>query len=447
LTLRGRESLSGRHRKNRLLVAGYKHQDNEEMKKENIILITMDAVRPDRLSCYGYDKIETKGIDAIAAEGALFKNCIATSCLTPIACASILSGKNPDKTTVRDPFCKVKTKTITELLKEQEYKTAGFIGIDIIDSRHDFHKSFDYFDEPSPEGSFHTMWFKRGTEETRITMGSWWIDRMFKWLNEHSGDNFFIWGHYFHVHFLAEKELLHSGKLDGDKLSDYAYLDAKMKYMDEHLFQPLVKTLKDLGIWDDTTIIVTSDHGETLCVKQPTWKTFYLEYPQHKTMYESDLKVPLIIKNKNLTKAEVDHTVRSIDIVPTLVDLLNIPTDEKFDGLSLMPLLAGEKFPELTAYSEELFENRGQGSLQAVRTPRYKLIRNITKGELEFYDLQKDPDEGTNILDSCSVEEKRTVKEFMGIMDEFLKGYEVGSELSEEDRKQIEERLRGLGYI
>ncbi|MFC1739412.1 sulfatase [Planctomycetota bacterium] len=412
-----------------------------------MILITMDAVRPDRLSCYGYDEIETKGIDAIAAEGAFFKNCIATSCLTPVACASILSGKNPDKTTVRDPFCKVQTKMITEMLKEQEYQTAGFIGVDLIDSKHDFNRGFDYFDEPAQEDGFHTMWFEGDKQKLRATLGSWWIDRMFKWIKEHSGDNFFVWGHYFHVHFLAEKELLHSGKIDGDKLSDYAYLDAKIKYMDEHLFQPLVKMLKDLGIWDDTTIIVTSDHGETLGAKQPTWKTFYLEYPQHKTMYESDLKVPLIIKNKNLEKAEVDHTVRSIDIVPTLVNLLNIPTDEKFDGVSLIPLLAGEKFPELTAYSEELFENRGLGSLQAVRTPRCKLIRNITKGELEFYDLRKDPEERKNILDSCSAEEKQIVQEFTGIMDEFLKGYEVSSELSEEDRQQIEERLRGLGYI
>jgi arylsulfatase A-like enzyme len=417
------------------------------MKKENIILITMDAVRPDRLSCYGYDKIETKGIDTIAKEGVLFKNCIATSCLTPVACGSILSGKNPDKTTVRDPFCKVQTKLITEMLKEQEYQTAGFIGIDIIDSRHNFHKCFDYFDEPTQEGSFHTMWFTRGEEKTRSTLGSWWIDRMFNWLKEHSGDNFFIWGHYFHVHFLAEKELLHSGKLDGDELSDYAYLDAKMKYMDEHLFEPLVKTLKDSGIWENTTIIVTSDHGETLGVKQPTWKTFYLEYPQHKTMYESDLKVPLIIKSKKLETKEIDHTVRSIDIVPTLVDLLDIPTDEAFDGLSLMPLISGEEFPELTAYCEELFENRGPGSIQAVRTPRYKLIRNITKSQLEFYDLQKDPEEKVNILETCSVEEKTIVQEFREIMDEFIKGYEVSSELSDKDKQQIEDRLRDLGYI
>ena len=92
------------------------------MSDKNLIIITMDAVRPDRLSCYGYDKIKTKGIDAIAKEGVLFKNCICTSCLTPVSHASILSGKNPDKTKVRDPFDVVKTRMISEILKEHGYQ-------------------------------------------------------------------------------------------------------------------------------------------------------------------------------------------------------------------------------------------------------------------------------------------------------------------------------------
>ncbi|HEC93416.1 MAG TPA: DUF4976 domain-containing protein, partial [Candidatus Atribacteria bacterium] len=391
--------------------------------KENVILITMDAVRADRLSCYGYDKIETKGIDSIAREGILFKNCIATSCLTPVAHASILSGKNPDKTGVRDPFCVVKTKLVSEILREHGYKTAGFIGIDLIDSKHGFNRGFDYFDEPSEENSFHTMWFKGDKQKIKTMLGNWWIDRMFDWLKNHAEDIFFIWGHYFHVHFLAEKELLYSKQLNPDELYDYAYYDAKVKYMDEQLFQPLVRILKNLGIWENTTIIITSDHGETLGPKQPTWKTFYFEYPQHKTMYEDDLKIPLIIKNKNLRKKEISHTVRSIDIVPTLLDLLNISVSEDFDGVSLLPLIRGEDFPELIAYSEELFENRGAGSLQCLRTTRYKMIRNLTRNTEEFYNLQKDPKEETNIINTFDPKEKEIIEMFRGIMDKMYQSY------------------------
>lgn len=409
--------------------------------RENVILITMDAVRPDRLSCYGYDLIETKGIDAIANEGVLFKNCIATSCLTPVAHASILSGKNPDKTGVRDPFNTVKTKLISEILKEQGYKTAGFIGIDLIDSKHGFDKGFDYFDEPKEENSFHTMWFKNGKHKIRATLGNWWVDRMFNWLGEHSHELFFIWGHYFHTHFLAEKELLYSGKINPDELYDHAYYDAKIKYMDEKLFQRLVKILKKLEIWDNTTVIVTSDHGETLGTTKPTWKTFYFEYPQHKTMYEPDLKIPLIIKSKKLGRKEIEHMVRAIDIVPTLLDLLNIKVDEDFDGISLIPLIKGKKFPKLIAYSEELFKNRGAGSLQAVRTERYKLIRNATRNTEEFYDLKKDPQEKNNLIKKASAKEKEIIKQFREIMDKMYRSYKVKTPLTAEEKTEKEKKM------
>jgi len=408
------------------------------MNRDNVILITMDAVRADRLSCYGYDKIETKGIDTIAKEGVLFKNCIATSCLTPVAHASILSGKNPDRTGVRDPFGVVKTTLLSEILKKEGYKTAGFIGIDLIDSKHLFNKGFDYFDEPTEDDSFHTMWFKSDKQKIRATLGSWWVDRMFDWVKKHAKDTFFIWGHYFHVHFLAEKELLYSKKINPDELYDYAYYDAKVKYMDERLFQPLIKILKELEIWENTTIVITSDHGETLGTKRPTWKTFYFEYPQHKTMYEDDLKIPLIIKNKNLERKEISYTVRSIDIVPTLLDLLDISTDENFDGVSLLPLINGEHFPELIAYSEELFKNRGAGSLQCVRTPKYKLIRNVTKNVEEFYNLQKDPEEKKNIIDTADPQEREIIQLFRKIMDKMYGGYKSTVAFTKEEKTELE---------
>jgi len=411
------------------------------MGKDNVILITMDAVRPDRLSCYGYDEIETKGIDSIAEEGALFKNCIAPSCLTPVSHASILSGKNPDKTKVRDPFDVVGTTLVSEILKEHGYDTAGFVGVDLIDSKHRFDKGFDHYDEPSREDSFHSMQFKGKNQKLQFQMGSWWVDRMLDWLKNNNESPFFIWGHYFHVHFLAEKELLFSGELDKDDHYHYAYYDAKIKYMDEKLFQPLIKILKDMGIWEDTTIIITSDHGETLGTDDPTWKTYFFDYPQHKTMYDDDLKIPLIIKNKNLDKQEIDHTVRAIDIVPTLIDLLDITCKEEFDGISLVPLFKGKQLPELTAYAEELFENRGPGALQAVRTPKYKLIRNITKNEEEFYDLKKDPREKNNLIDRTDNSLSKRIKKFRNFLEEKYEVYKKDLDSSKKDKTSNEKQI------
>ena len=272
-------------------------------------------------------------------------------------------------------------------------------------------------------------------------MGSWWVDRMLDWLKNNNEGPFFIWGHYFHVHFLAEKELLFSGELDKDEHYHYAYYDAKIKYMDEKLFQPLIKLLKDLEIWEDTTIIITSDHGETLGTDDPTWKTYFFDYPQHKTMYDDDLKIPLIIKNKNLDKQEIDHTVRAIDIVPTLLDLLDITCKEEFDGISLVPLFKGKQLPELTAYAEELFENRGPGALQAVRTPKYKLIRNITKNEEEFYDLKKDPREKNNLIDRTDNSLSKRIKKFRNFLEEKYEVYKKDLDSSKKDKTSNEKQI------
>jgi len=353
---------------------------------KNVILVTMDAVRPDNLSCYGYKKIKTKWLDSIASEGVLFKNVIATSCLTPVAHASILSGKNPDKTGVRDPFCKVNTKLISNILKEKGYKTAGFVGIDFLSKRHGFANGFDFFDEPTRETGWNSKKYKKGGEELDTIWGNWWVPRMLKWIEKNHKKPFFIWGHYFKVHYHAERQMLKDGLIEKGKLSDNGYYDAKIKYMDENLFKPMIELLKKLKIWDNTTIVITSDHGES----------FNYDYPQHRTMYESDLKIPLIIKDRTLEKnKDVFYTVRSIDIVPTILYLLEINTKEKFDGCSIFPLL---NYSNPYSYSEELFENRGEGSLQSVRKDDIKIIVNRTKNTVEVYDLLNDPDENHNII-------------------------------------------------
>lgn len=383
---------------------------------KNVILITMDAVRPNNLSCYGYDKIKTEGIDSIAKEGILFRNVIASSCLTPTAHASILSGKNPDKTGVRDPFCKVQTRLISEILKENGYKTAGFVGINFLSKKHGFSKGFDYFDEPTEETGWDSKKYKKGNETMDTIWGNWWVPRMLDWVKKNSKNNFFIWCHYFKVHYHAEKQMLKDGLIKEGELEENGYYDAKIKYMDDNFFKPMIQLLKDLGIWDDTTIIITSDHGES----------FQYEYPQHRTLYESDLKIPLIIKDKNLeTGRVIEYTVRSIDIVPTILNLLDISSTEKFDGVSLFPLW---RYKQKFSYSEELFENRGQGSLQSVRTDGLKVIINRTKNIVEVYDLINDPNEEHNIL------------------DEMYDSYKIKT-LTKKEEKTIKSVLQKLGYL
>ena len=93
------------------------------MKKRNIVLISIDEVRPDHLSCYGYERLPTPNIDRVAKGGVLFETCISAACITPLSMASVLCGAYPNKHTVRDPFSRIQPKTIAETLKEYGYKS------------------------------------------------------------------------------------------------------------------------------------------------------------------------------------------------------------------------------------------------------------------------------------------------------------------------------------
>ncbi|MBS1271531.1 MAG: Arylsulfatase [Candidatus Marinimicrobia bacterium] len=419
------------------------------MSQQNLIFITLDAVRPDHFSCYGYDRFETKGIDEIAAEGTLFENNICASCLTPISHATMLTGKQPQKHGIRHPFSKVKSKTITEMMKEQGYSTAGFVGINFLGSTHGFAKGFDYYNEPTSESSWNSKEYKKDDETMQTLWGNWWIPDMLDWMQNHDDKPFFIWAHYFEVHFLSEKWLLYSGKMPKDELSDWAYYDGKLKYMDEHFIQPMNQQLKDLGIWDNTAIALTSDHGETLGPDNPNWEDYYFNYPQHKTMLEDDIRVPLIFKGADVPKGKrIKNTTTAVDLVPTILDFMDIDTEEEFDGRSLTPLFHDEELDETVAYGEELYEERGKGPLQFVRTDTYKLIRNPSAGEEEFYNLAEDPGETDNRIEKLTVEEAEVAERFRKIMTDQYEGYRSDDAgFTDEESKKIEERLRDLGYI
>lgn len=404
----------------------------------------MDAVRPDHLSCYGYTKISTSNIDEISKQGVTFDHCITASSLTPVSHASILTGNYPNKHTVRDPFGYVKTKTLAEILKGQGYKTAGFTGIDFLSSRSNFNAGFDFFDEPREETSWHRKKYKdqkTGSEIDSI-WGNWWVDKMLKWIENNHDSNFFVWGHYFECHVAAERWLLKSGLIKKGRLPEWDYYDAKIECMDKNLFGPLIKLLKKLDLWDDTVFVAMSDHGETFNEHphKDSWS-------QHQSVYNTDLKMPLIIKSKKLRKGiRIKDLVRSIDVVPTVLPLLDISTDLEFDGVNLEPIINGKKKSSNLAYSEEMYESRGDGALQSIQSERIKLIRNNTLKQEEFYDLKNDPKEKNNLIGKASWSKEH--EKFRKILDELIETKGEAKEIySKKEKEKIKARLRSLGYI
>lgn len=137
--------------------------------------------------------------------------------------------------------------------------------------------------------------------------------------------------------------------------------------------------------------------------------------------------------------------VRSIDLVPTLLDLAGISIKEYgFDGLSMLPVINKNETRD-EVYSEDLFELRGEGALQSLRTKDFKFIRNLTLGTEEYYDLNNDPQEQHNLVKKVNKEKLITIRKKLNI---FLKTkVSSGKEFSQKEKEAINQRLRGLGYI
>lgn len=419
------------------------------MAAQNLVLLSLDEVRPDHLSCYGYQTIRTPNIDRIAAEGVLFETCVASSCLTPICMSSVLCGVNPPVHGLRDPFSAIGSKMLTEILKDRGYKTACFVGNGLLGASHGFSAGCDFFDEPTEEGAWMEVRYP-GEDTVSIYEGNWWVDDLLAWLREDCSPPFFVWGHLYETHEGSERLLLQRGLLAQEELSGFGYYDAKIRLADDRVVGPIVQALEELGVYEETMMVVMSDHGTTLGERPADpipWREG-VTYPQHTTVYDTDLKVALVVKGKGLPcNRRVKGMVRQIDITPSLLDYLGISTIHQFDGVSLRRYIESGEAKGLVAYAEELFDKRGPGDFQSIRTDRYKYIVNRRRDSIEeFYDLQCDPTEQINLIDIIDEDEQLLLKEAREVTDAFVGMSRMRQTLSEEERGKIEWRLRAMGY-
>ncbi|MDD4895805.1 MAG: sulfatase [Atribacterota bacterium] len=419
------------------------------MKEQNIIIISLDEVRPDHLSCYGYQKIVTPAIDQMAREGVRFNQCFSSADFTPIAMGSVITGKYPNKHGVRDAYSHLSDPTIATILKEDGYQTAGLVGNGLLSRQHGFAQGFDFFNETSKETSWLEIIYPNSGVDEIFYEGNYWVEEFFKWLKKNFQKKFFMWGHLYETHEGSGVSLVKRGLISQEESSEFDYYDAKIKMADEKLIRRLISTLKELNIYDETTIVVMSDHGTNLGehpVKDIPWRKKGTRYPQHTTMYDHDLHVAMIIKGPGFPAGKViNGMVRSIDLVPTLLEHIGISSQTyDFDGQSWLPLLQNDQNRD-EVYSEDLFESRGLCSIHSLRTPKYKFMRNLTLGEEAYFDLKNDPGELKNIKEEIDQEKlikiRKRLNSFLFTKVVSQKGF------SQEEKEAINQRLRGLGYI
>lgn len=392
----------------------------------NVMLVTLDTTRADRLGCYGYQKAKTPHLDSLASKGIRFLNAYCQVPLTTPSHCSILSGTYPIFHQVHNNgtyALRSEITTLAEVLKERGFETAAFVSSFTVDSRFGLDQGFDVFDDKFAEGqAFKALNSERKADEV-FEPFSLWLDKA------HSGQ-FFCWVHFFDPHFPYDPPSPYK-----EEFADNPY-DGEIAYMDDYVGK-IVEKLREKNIIGNTFLILAGDHGEAFGEKVEAGHGIFL--------YEGTMRVPLILYAENHLPEGmiVKPRVRLIDLMPTVLDMLTIPADKDIQGISLLPFIAGKKKESLSSYIETYFprENYGWSELVGLISGDWKYIRAPKE---ELYNLKTDPQEVRNVID----EEKKIAQEKRVMLEEMI--IRNSSVLQSGKRKitaEEKERLMSLGYI
>jgi len=396
-----------------------------------VILISIDTLRAEHLGCYGYERAVTPHIDQLARKGVTFDNAATTAPLTLPAHASILTGRGPLAHGVVDNFLSYLSdgeETLAEMLRARGFATAGFVGSFVLDSRWGVAQGFDvYFDGfDANTGDF-------ATPEANERPGNEVLAPALEWIRAQEGKPFFAFIHLFDPHTPYAPPEPYRDRYGTDLVARY---DGEVAFVDS-LLGELVSELKTQGLYEKTVLVLVGDHGESLGDHQESTHGFFV--------YDATIRVPLLIKAPGARRGvRARAQVRTIDILPTVLDLLGLTKPEAVDGVSLRPLLRDPNASlGLTAYFESQYARLhfGWAALRGLRSERYKFIQAPRQ---ELYDLEEDPGETRNL----AAERPEVVSDFVAEMRR-LEAERARAETRDEPPPDPETvaRLRALGYV
>ena len=346
----------------------------------NVFLITIDTLRSDHVRCYGYERIQTPAIDELAKKGIRFTQAFTPSPITNTSHTSILTGLLPSSHGVSDfgvPLAPNHS-TLAEILNKEGYRTAAFIGSVILDSRKlapGLDRGFEFYDNFPEKTEAKSRW---GRLERR---GMDVVERAENWLNTHEAPPHFVWVHLYDPHDPYEPPPPYS-----DTYKDRLY-DGEIAYADSALGH-FIAYLKKRNWYEEALVIVAGDHGEGLGEHGEDTHGIFL--------YDSTTHIPLILKLPNEQEAGkvVEQQVRTTDILPTILELLDIPAPANLDGTSLKSVFLDAGAPSRTVFGETEYPLRfGWAPLRSVRNEGFKFIEAPRP---ELYNLSSDPGELRN---------------------------------------------------
>lgn len=378
--------------------------------KPNVLLITLDTTRADRLGCYGYDKDTTPRLDALAARGLLFESAISQAAVTPVSHASILTGLNPYSHGLRVLHGAYENRladrhvTLAEILREEGWETAAFVSAFPVTEAFGLHQGYDTFDADFLVEGTDALRGERGEVNTGQNQrrGDETTDLALEWLEAREAP-FHLWLHYFDPHddkvIPPDEVMAKYGGLPRETRARLLRLyDIEVEFMDAQVGRVL-EALDRRGELENTLIVVVSDHGEGL--GDHDWWT-------HGVLYQEQVRVPLILAGPGIPAGRrSDALVSTTDIVPTLLALCGIE-GARTDGEDLLVAANGRRDSRSTAYADSVniltynfapgISDKKDDMLFCVVQGRWKYIHHLARPqESELYDLETDPKELRNL--------------------------------------------------
>jgi arylsulfatase A-like enzyme len=385
-----------------------------------LVLIVLDTTRADHLGCYGRRGADTPALDRLAAEGARFDLALASSSLTPVSVASVLTGVHPYRHGVRSLFAVGRGSlawegaTLFERLAPAVEAGAAFVGARPLSAKYGLGRGLElYQDDMGPAAERNKA---RGLPNPQQRRADETTDLFLAWLDEHAGAPFAALVHFFDTHgatlipprdfrpprvtFELPPDLDRLGNLAGGggapRLKSSAHAielyDAELAWCDRQVGR-IVDALERAGVLDETLVVVVGDHGEGLG-QHGFWT--------HGLLWNEQLRVPLILRGPGVPRASAPTArVRLVDVHPTVVELFGLAPSADLDGASLVPLLDGreERAPrEVYAEAHHAADDfLGRDSaLYTLVAGKWKYVHRPATGAHELYDLERDPGEQDN---------------------------------------------------
>jgi len=395
----------------------------------NLVVFVSDALRTDAVGCFGARFVNTRTVDGLAARGARFDNAVTAAPWTCPSMTSMVTGQYPH------------------------------------------HHGVLHWDAPAPAGPnlfaltrahglavasavFDRDYLFKNLPDANVIGTSERLDGAIEWLRANAGGPFLLFVHSWATHMpydihhaerrewrAAKQELIDGIQSDraGALQETYERYTRAVEHMSEVVLASLLEELESLGVADSTAVAFLSDHGESWGERLADKDELQGIYHMHgATLHEEVVQVPLIVTAPGrIDPVEIDSQVRSVDLVPTLLELAGAPVPTGLDGRSLLPLIDGGEQGDRPA----VIAGTDMGALSqlAVRVPPWKLIRHLGDGREEAYRLDDDPRERASRDDAPA--------ELREMLDAEL-ATAVGREaLAEDEEAVIEARLADLGYL